>query len=321
MQVRAVRVLLMALIPLFAGASSSALSPDPRLLALVPPGSQIVAGMAAPQSGGQPGSFLLVTRNNTTDLQDFFALTGSDESHTIHQVILTAAADQTGNLTEHSLLASGHFDQPRVFQSAGMNGASQSKYRGIPVLVVPPFERERSTLKDMRWFVVLGSDLVLFGTLATVQLELDRHLDGSASDPSIVQRLNRIRRNDEIWCLLAALAHGDEIHNALGELNPALAEMVENGGAFEFGIHYGAHVEFEYEVTASSNASAKAVSQSLAISLGGPTANPSPLLLRPGIAKDSSVVHGVVKVSRLRYEAWLAEISASTRTRIPARSP
>jgi hypothetical protein len=277
--------------------------------------------MAAPKSGDHPPSFLLVTRNNSADLQDFFALTGSDESRSIHQVILTAAGDRTGSLSEHSLLASGHFDQDRVFRSARGDSASQSKYRGVPVLVVPPFEREHSILKGMRWFVVLGSDVVLFGTLDTVQQELDRHLDRSASTPSIVERLNRLRRNDEIWCLLGPSARGDEIYNTLGELNPALADMVENGGAFQFGIHYGAHVDFEYEVTASSNASAQAVSQSLAISLGGPTANPSTLLLRPGVAKDISVVHGVVKVSRSRYETWLAEISADTRTRIPARSP
>ena len=88
----AIRVLFVALIPLFAVASSSALPPDPRILALVPPGSRIVAGMTAPQSVGQPGSFLLVTVNNTADLEEFFALTGSDESRFIHQVILKAAA-------------------------------------------------------------------------------------------------------------------------------------------------------------------------------------------------------------------------------------
>jgi hypothetical protein len=277
--------------------------------------------MAAPQSGGQPGSFLIVTRNNTDDLQDFFALTGSDESRRIHQVILTAAGDRTGSLSEHSLLASGHFDEDRVFRPAGGDGGSLTQYRGVPVLVVPPFDRERSTFKDMRWFAVLESDVVLFGTLATVQQELDRHLDGSTSDPSIVQRLNRMRRSDAIWCLLAASAHGDEIQNALGKLNPALAGMVENGGAFQFGIHYGAHVEFEYEVTAPSNANAQDISNSLATSLRGPTAKASSRLLRTGIAKNGDPVHAVVKVSRQRYEAWLAEIPARTRPRIVAPSP
>jgi len=52
---------------------------------------------------------MLVTHNNTVDLADFFALSGADSSRSIHEVILLAAADGTGGLGEHSLLASGHF--------------------------------------------------------------------------------------------------------------------------------------------------------------------------------------------------------------------
>lgn len=311
MQVYAARIFPIAFISILAVAVSSALSPDRRLLALVPPGSQVVAGIAASHVGGQPDSFLLITHNNAVDLQDFFALTGSDASRSIHQVIFTAAADRASDLTEHSLLASGHFDRAKIFRSAGGKGANLSQYRGIPVLVVSPFERERGTFYDMRGLVVIDSDVVLFGTLITVQQELDRHMDRSPSDSSIVERLSRMRGDDETWCLLATSGHGDEIQNALRQLDPTLAGMVENGGAFQFGIRYGVHIEFEYEISAASLANAQDVSESLAISLGGAIPNASSFFREPGINKNVDVIHGVVKVSRQRYEAWLAGLSAN----------
>jgi len=74
-----------------------AVSPDPRLLPLVPVGAQIVAGMSAPTSHDQPGSLLLLTNNNLVDLKDFFALSGVDSSRIIHQVIFVSGSN-AGNL-------------------------------------------------------------------------------------------------------------------------------------------------------------------------------------------------------------------------------
>ena len=81
-------------------------SPDPRLLSLVPPGAQLVAGIIAPPTQGQPDNFVLMTHNNTVDLEDFYALTGADDSRTIHQIVFVAMTDNSGQLTEHSLLVS-----------------------------------------------------------------------------------------------------------------------------------------------------------------------------------------------------------------------
>ena len=180
-----------------------------------------------------------------------------------------------------------------------------------PVLVVSPFERERGTFYDMRGLVVIDSEIILFGTLITVQQELDRHMDRSPSDSSIVERLSRMRGNDQTWCLLAASGHEDEIQNALRQFDPTVAGMVENGGAFQFGTRYGVHIEFEYEISAASLANAQDVSESLVISLGGAIPNSFSFLRQPGIYKNVDVIRGVVKVSRKRYEAWLAGLSAN----------
>jgi hypothetical protein len=311
-------VLLTALVPFLSAAITSAVTPDQRLLSLVPPGALIVAGMNAPSPQGQPDSFVLVTHNNTADLADFFALSGADGSRTIHQVILVAAADNTGALGEHSLLASGHFDQARIYRSAGDLGASVSHYRGLTVLVVQPFARERGRFNDVRWLAVLDSNVLLFGTTAAMQQELDRHLARSATDPSLMKKLARLRRDDETWCVLSVPAQNVEIRNALWALDPKFADLVQDGDAFQFGIHYGRHIEFEYEVNAASSIDTQTVSNSLAQTLAGPQAKGSSLLPSPAMNSDRGSVHDVVRISRAQYDAWLAVVLARSRARFVA---
>jgi hypothetical protein len=303
--------LLIALFPFLAVTITSAVTPDPGLLSLVPPGAQMIAGMSAPSVPNHPASYLLVTPNNTADFLDFISLSGVDDSRIYHQIILVAAADERGILAEHSLLASGHFDQARIFKAAVQNGASLSEFKGIPVLVLQPLERNRGISNEVRWLAVIESNVAVFGTIASVQQELDRHLDHSVVDLSLRQRLARLRRDDETWCVLAAFVHNYETRRALGSLDARLADPAHDGDAYQFGIHYGRRVEFEYEITAASSASAQAIANSLPQPLAGP-ANGSSLLA------NGNTVRGVVKVSMTRYNEWLAEVSA--RRRVAAAS-
>jgi hypothetical protein len=150
------------------GASSfAAVRTDPRLLSLVPAGSQFVEGMHQVGPDRQTASLLLLTDGNCLDFADFFAITGSDAARLVRLVIFTASARHDGEPPEHSLIASGRFDQERIFRSA-KEGSNKTEYRGVPALVVSPFDRERARLSEERWFVILGLHLALFGTVASV---------------------------------------------------------------------------------------------------------------------------------------------------------
>jgi hypothetical protein len=304
------KAFLLFLSPLFAAAGAWAVSPDPKLLSLVPPEARIVAGMQAPAGGEEPASFLLITRNNNVDLEGFFALSGADSTRVMHQVIFLAAADAGGTLTEHSLLVSGHFDQARIFRSAMDGGAFSAKYRGIRVLEVQPFARERGTFSDTRWLAMINSEVAIFGTVAIVKRELDRYLDKSTADASLTRKLADLRRDDETWCVLTEVPKNGEISDALDALDPTLGEEIRGGGSFEFGIHYGRHVEFEYEITPVSHAASEATSNTLARSLAGAEPNDSTFLPRLAMDSNRGPARGVVKVSKGRYDAWLAEVSA-----------
>jgi hypothetical protein len=255
-----------------------------------------------------------MTHNNTVDLEDFFALTGADSSRIIHQIVFVAVANNDGQPNEHSLLVSGHFDQPHVFKSAADGGAAVTNYRRIPVLEIQPFTRERGVFNDVRWLAVLDSSVLIFGSIASTRQELDRYLARSQTNASLLRRLARLHNKYETWCVLSPPVRtlsspaGDQgIQSMLAMLNPELAELWESGGEFEFGLHYGRHIAFEYEVTMASTHGGHSGRASLLPS-SAESAKHASLLPALNMIGDADTLHGVIEVSVSRYKEWLAEI-------------
>jgi hypothetical protein len=281
---------------------------DHKLLSLVSPGAQAVARIGAPSTPSSTSNFVVISHYNGVDLGDFFAVSGADSARSVQEVILVAAADSTGRLNEHSLLASGNFDRDRIYRSAIDSGSSTTRYGGVSVLVVQPFARERSDFSEVRWLAIPEPSVLLFGSIGSVQQELDRYLTRSSVDPRLEARLSRLRRDDETWCVLSPLTWTQEIRDVLAVIDPKLAAGLKGGDAFQFGIRYGRRVEFEYEITTNSSAATRSISDLLTQSLVGPEKG---LALLPPIdlSTDNNTVRGLIKVSMTRYNAWLAEVS------------
>jgi hypothetical protein len=282
---------------------------DHKLLSLVSPSAQAVARIGAPSTPSSTSNFIVISHYNRVDLGDFFALSGADSTRSVHEVILVAAADSTGQLNEHSLLASGNFDRDRIYRSAVDSGSSTTRYGGVSVLAVQHFARERSDFSEVRWLAIPEPSVLLFGSIGSVQQELDRYLTRSPVDPRLEARLSRLRRDDETWCVLSLLTWTQEVRDALAVIDPRLAAGLKDGDALQFGIRYGRHVEFEYEITTNSGAATRSISDLLTQSLVGPEKG---LALLPPIDRstDNDTVRGVIQVSMTRYNAWLAEVSA-----------
>jgi hypothetical protein len=285
--------------------SASAQGHDQRLLSLVPEGVPLVAEMSAPTKEGQPDSYLLLTRDNTDDMTEFLGLAGVDSSLQMHRVIYLAGGGQGVGPKDHSLLVSGHFDRDRIFRAAVSNGASMIEFLGVPVLVVSSPARGLNIVHESRWLAVQHSTTAIFGSEASVREEIARELAGKPADASLMKRLARLRTQDDSWCMIVAPSDSAEIRQSLQTLNPALPGLLHEGDSFQFGIHYGAHVEFEYEVT---SVAAASFAPPLVQSLRGNLAKDTTLLPQTQPTTKVSSVKGVIKISRGRYEAWLKEI-------------
>jgi len=289
--------------------AASSLSSDLRLIQMVPPKSQIIASMLSPTPEGQPRSFLLITVNNKIDIEDFYALTGADASRRIRQVVFVAATGSDGTLSEHSLLVSGHFNRDAIFRFAEGGSARTDSYRGEAVLIVPPFERERSRFKHLRWLAILNSDIAIFGTQESVQQELDRQIASSRPDAKLMDRLSRLGPRDETWCLLPAPSVNGAVASLLEKLDPKIAAVAREGGSMQYGVHFARRVE----ITASSNIAARESSAS-DTDQSASHSTPAHYLLDDSLGGRDDGKTAVVKISRRRYQEWLDKFSKDNLT-------
>ena len=309
------RIACSAVLKLFLAVSvAKAGQSDQRLLQLVPPGANVVGAMSASAHPGQPDSFFLLTHGNSLDLEDFLALTGVDDSRRIHQVLFVSGGSGPTDQAEHSLLVSGQFDEHRIFKAALENGASKREWRGLGVLLVPPFAREKGMVPQSRWLVVLAATMAILGTETSVREELNRAFAGSAPDASLIQKRSHLRPDDDAWCMVKALPIKGEIRRSLYAIDPTLPGLLHDGDGFEFGFRYGARVEFEYEITTADN-STDSISYAIARSLLG-KGKASVVVPRHS---GGGHIHRL-KVSKARYEAWLTEVAARRRaTDLPSK--
>jgi hypothetical protein len=302
-QFHGMRTLVMLFFPLIAVELVLAAPPDARLLSLVPPGTQLVAGACNQAHPGAPESFLLTGRYNLIDRRDFLSLAGVDDAMKIGQMVFAAGGTDARTWGEHSILVSGIFNPERIFKAAVENGATVTEFKGIRVLVQQPFERELGTFKDVRWLAVIDSKIALFGTRSSVELELERYLARSAVDPVLMQKVSHLRADNATWSVLGTFDVDNELEQVFGSLDPVLANLIHERKSFQFGVRYGKKVELEYDVVAPSTASAQPISNFSGQSLLAGNGNGSSLLSR----QSPAGLHGVVKLTTAQYKAWLED--------------
>jgi hypothetical protein len=277
-------------------------SPDMRLLSLVPPGSQIVAGMSAPSNESSPTNFFLMAPANRTDFADFAAIVDADPSRVIDQVIFTDSPSPSAVAAEHSLLVSGRFDANRILHNANINEVTDAK-DGVRIAVVKPFDRERSSFNEQRLLGIIDSRYILFGTAASVEQEIGRYLNGSRPDISIIERLQRLQRGADSWSLLSPVRFSPYLREVLSQLAPELGSVGEHGCAFEFGMRYGwfrVEVEYSFSSVCVSDSENQAETATERVLLG-PRAGWS---FAPAVA-GTGEYGGKIKVSRARYDEWI----------------
>jgi hypothetical protein len=283
-------------------ASASPPGSDPRLLFLVPPGAAIVAGLTQ----GTPDSYLALTPNNTTDLMDFLSITGVDPTRKIWGTTLIAASDSQGLLSEHSLLASGRFDSRHIFKALMENGATKTEYAGIPVLIVPPLDRDKGISQHPRSLAFIDSQIAIFGTIAMAQEELARYLARSPADLVLMERLSRLHSRDQSWCVLTPTIHNKEIvRRTLGALDPNPSQPDDSNDGLILGIHFGRRVEIEYESIPDSGNSEESQPQT------APEFSAAPLTKAPQpvssfFSNSQTIPHKVIRLSQKQYEEFVA---------------
>lgn len=281
-----------------------ALSPSPRLLRMVPPDAPLVAGFRAPERG-LARYFMLITESNRLDLNDFMALTGADPTRRVQEAVFVSGSVDQRQWREHSLLVQGSFDLPAVLRFADGVKVRRQSYRGVPVLVVRPFERERHFLKEIRWLALLDTHIAVFGTTEAVKQEVNRDLDDSLIDPGLSNRLARLSKKDGTWSILTNTELMGVFTQAMYMIDKKLGSLAEGCESMQIGIELGTRARLEYEVTSPVESSADS---SPAPALGLSILD-SPRAIQPTDRAANPTSRGVLKLSQDRYDRWMEDIS------------
>lgn len=179
---------------------------DSKLLALIPPGAQVVSGFENNQRvHAAGGPLLLSTHNNGLDLQDWVSIAGVDPKRVYEEILQITFAPPDAFLSEHLLLVSGTFHHEQIFHSAEVNGATRTTYLGETILVIEPFAREKEDMKDTRWLAILDDRVAVFGTRWMVEQALGRFQSRAVPDPVLMKRLALFRHDVDSWNLIMSM--------------------------------------------------------------------------------------------------------------------
>lgn len=297
----------------FGTASASSLGADQTLLSLVPPGAAIVAEVTY---GSEP-TFLVLTRHNKADLMGLESISGVDPTRTIGRTVFVATRGSHGLVSEHSLLAIGNFDIRHIFKAAMENGATKTEYAGIPVLIVPPLDRDKGISRHRCWLAFIDSQIAVFGTIAMVQEELNRYLARTSADSALMERLSHLHSTDQSWCVLTPTIHNKEIvRRTLAALDPGLGQADDGNDGLILGIHFGRRVEIEYEsIPDSGNPGEIQIQTEHDLSQAG-----APLMASSFFSSSYPTPHNVIRLSQKQYHEFIAQEEIKELTHVEAES-
>ncbi|HEY6445792.1 MAG TPA: hypothetical protein VIY53_04975 [Acidobacteriaceae bacterium] len=230
-----------------------------RLLRLVPANAAIVTGIEDPHHGDTSGRLLIMTHNNSVDLDDWIALAGVDDRQEVDGLIEVAMPSADGDLGGHLLLARGTFNGRRILQVAQDNGGVASNYAGVRIVILKPFAREQKEMTDTRWLAMLDDSTAIFGTPAMVKTALDRYLSSAAADGALMKRLQELKPDVNCWSVLTMPGAVLVRHlpaGVLDETGDALLRRVNN---FAIGVHYGSKARVDFAISTDSPEAARAL--------------------------------------------------------------
>lgn len=290
-----------------------------RLLPLVPPGAEIVAGFQNPHDPTLAGHLLLTTHSNRLDLDDWQALTGVDNKRIFDEAIEVAASPSGGILTEHLLLVGGLFDRERIYAAAEQNGAERTEYQGQPVLLIKPFAREAGDMQVTRWLVILDNRTGIFGTPFMVQKTLIRYANHAVPDSILEERLSQLRPDVGSWNVLVPSPKATR-NIRFRQPQSAWARLQEDSEVLMVGARFGPRIRVDFSIHAKTEQNAEFFAQKTALFSDafeeGSQSHSQPSQRRvENLSVAANRVQGSIAMSRAEFDAWCAQL-----IRIPAAS-
>lgn len=316
---------MLALTAVFAG-SAFASPLNSKLLSLVPPGAEIVAGFENQPALHGHGQLLLTTHNNRLDLDDWQALAGVDHKRVVQEVIEVAASPTGGGkLTEHLLLVAGRVDTERIFSAAHLNGAEKSEFEGQMVMLIPPFTREKTEMPETRWLIILDSRIAMLGTPLLVQGALRRYLSHADTDMPLLERLSQLPNDVGSWNVLVSPRRAPTDYTVAQPTSP-WARLLQGAEVLMIGARFGSRVRIDLSFHARGESGQEFLTEKAEsfaeVFASGPSdgRSPRPSQNRLGnLRLEPNHLEASIELSQAQFEQW-GEQTTSLRITQPSTS-
>lgn len=189
-------------------------SVDQGLLALVPPGAQVIGGVDVDRAKSSALWQYVASNahNDQKDFTDFVQETGFDPRRDIQQIVFAASPAGKQQESKVAVLGRGNFDMVRIRASARKKGWTVENLDGADMLV------DKHENNGPNAFAFLGDGIAVLGEAATVKQIIANRSGPNALDASIQARITKTASENDIW--FVSFVSGSEIAN---RLNPAPA--------------------------------------------------------------------------------------------------
>lgn len=291
--------------------SGSASPLNNKLLSLVPPGAEIVAGFENYPDPHRHGQLLLTPHNNRLDLADWQAIAGVDPKRNYQEFIeVTSSGKDEGLLSEHLLLVAGRFDRERIFKAVELNGSERSQFESEPVMVIKPFAREKGEMMDTRWLVILENRIGLFGTPLIVQRALSRYAAHADIDMPLMERLSQLHRDVSSWNVIVSAPKADE--KVIVRSASSWNRLLLDSEVLMVAARFGPKVRIDFSVHANGEHGAEFFNQKAEF-FAEVFRDEVPRDIRKwrmaNVQLDAGRVQGSVEMSKKQFEMWSDQAS------------
>jgi hypothetical protein len=282
-----------------------------KLLPLVPSGSEIVAGFENYPDPHRHGQLLLTTHNNRLDLEDWLALVGVDNKRVLNEAIEVAASSSGGLLTEHLLLVAGRFDRDHIYSAAELNAAKKTECEGQTVMLIEPFSREKGSMQDIRWLLILENRIGMLGSPAMVRDALHRFLTHADVDMPLMERLAQLDSDISSWNVLVSTLRTGIGYTVAQPTSPR-ARLMKDADVLMIGAHFGSKIRIDFSLHAKCDQGAEFFEQkaaSFAEVFAAKPPHPSPSSRAPQHEKDNPSLEpnhaqGSIELSLKEFQIW-----------------
>jgi hypothetical protein len=247
------------------GALSGFGAVDPALLALIPPGAKLVAGVRLDEARSSGFGQYILNHINTSDehFQEAIEQTGFDPRHDLDEVVFATSGPGSDNTQpKFVILARGTFDQNRIEAKVKAKGAVVQSYQGVHLIV------DDQKNHHGPGFAFLDGGIAVMADPNTLRQIVAGRANATALDPPLQDQVLKASADNDAWFASSMpgsylARHMEQETKQPMQHAQVLQSILQSSG----GVHFGDVVQFSFD--ASARSPEDAVSLGDVLRLGG----------------------------------------------------